>query len=164
MKKINIQKAIGAIEEYEAAVRCGKFNWDTEEHVDQRKWDAMIEYHSVLNNVRALLDDVQQKSQVRTIDADGIVTALRNVADKLGITEKAMNGITITVDLNAQDFPSGYKYTPYSTVFTAEFHNNAWYITDICRAETHKEKRAVIVEHTEESRAAILERFTQFTI
>lgn len=163
MKKINIQKAIAADERYND-LRSGKILCSSAEYREEQKKTAIVEYRAALRDVRAVLDDVQRRSQVRTIDADGIVTALREITEKFGITKKAMNGIAVTVDINAQDFPSGYKYTPYSTIFSAEFRNNAWYITDIFRAETHKEKKAVIVEHTEESRAAILARFTQFSI
>ena len=44
-----------------------------------------------------------------------------------------MKGISVTIDVNAQNFPATYSYTPESTIVKAVYKNCNWKITDIYR-------------------------------
>lgn len=75
-----------------------------------------------------------------------------------------MDGVTVAVDLNAQNFPNKYKGTPYSTIFEARYKSGSWRITDIYRAETRAQSKGCTVNLTEEAKAAILANFQTLSI
>lgn len=136
----------------------------------QEKWAAALEAKPRLQKdfeeaasaaLGAVLDEVQKRAKVRTISAGDIVSALYVIEKLLNISKKSMDGVSVTVDLNAQKFPSAYKYTPESTIFTAEYKRGQWRITDICRDTTKAPSNKAVVVHTDASRAAILERFSR---
>lgn len=102
------------------------------------------------------------RASVRTITADEIVTALCDTFETLGISKKAMDGVEVSIDLNAQDFPSAYKYTPESTIVDAIYKGGSWRVTSICRDACRRYSQRIRVKHTEASREAILSRFTTF--
>lgn len=89
-----------------------------------------------------------------------VLQSLCDVEDVLGITHKALKGVKVKIDPNAQTFPSAYKYTPESTQFNAEFDGKEWKITRIYRDTCGRHK--VRVEHTEASKAAIVEKLTRW--
>ena len=105
------------------------------------------------------LAKVQERAKARTISAERILLTLTDVEETLDIPKKAMNGITVTIDDNAQHFPNAYKGIPESTRFTATY-KNGWRVTDICRAPTRSPSNRVTVDHTDDSRAALIKRFT----
>lgn len=109
-----------------------------------------------------VLLEVQGKAHVRTISALDIVSALADVESRLRITKKALNGVSVVIDLNAQDFPSAYKWTPDSTIFWAMFKLGRWFITDIKRDTTRRASQRVVVFHTEASKAALVSRFSSW--
>lgn len=113
---------------------------------------------NAMQKINEELDIIQAKSRVRTITAKDVKEWLEHVERTLSITKKALDGVKVIIDPNAQEFPSAYKYTPESTQFTATFKNGSWRIENIERARCGKIHCRII--HTEESRAAIIERFS----
>lgn len=107
------------------------------------------------------IKEAEGRASARTITAEEILSTLIRIEDDLHISKKAMNGINVTVDINSQSFPKAYKYTPESTHFSAEYKNGSWRLTDIYRAEC-KSSFHIHIEHTEESKKAIIERLSNF--
>jgi len=101
--------------------------------------------------IESELSKIQSKSKVRTL-------MTFEVADTLKITKKAMNGISVIIDVNAQSFPSAYKYIPQSTIFEAVYKNGSWRVTDIYRGRCGNIR--VKIHHTDDSLKAIQERFS----
>lgn len=101
------------------------------------------------------------RATARTITAGNILDTLDYIERELKISKKAMNGIHIRADINAQKFPGAYKYIPESTHFQATYKNGSWRITSITR-EVCRQGMHIEVTHTEESRKAILDRMSKF--
>jgi hypothetical protein len=112
------------------------------------------------SELAAATRDAQQGARVRTITADDIVAALIDITDKLDISQSAMDGVTATVDCNAQRFPHCYRGRPESTVFTAQYRRGAWIVTDIHRDDC----KAIRVRMglTDTARAALAAKYDRF--
>lgn len=127
--------------------------------------EAEQDFTTAAEKLTAALDEVQSRCTVRTVDAITVINDLIDIQAKLGISKKALKGVKVTIDHNAQSFPNAYKYIPESTIITAEYKSGGyWSITGISRKACHGPSRAVIVEHTEESKKAIIDRLTAFSI
>lgn len=177
MKEINLKKVMMAYNKSENAFinlkqardyakMCagGVYEMKSLEMADSAM-NTWKEYSKELDNVLfEVLDnaisDAQGKSRERIICPCDIISDLRDVEEKLGISKQAMDGITVSIDHHAQNFPRAYKYRAQSTRFEAVFKNGSWRITDIRRDDTRRESQKVIVTHTEESKKALLNRFT----
>ena len=69
------------------------------------------------------------KATKRLLTVEAIEKELENIVTFLGITKKALNGTSVDVNVNAQTFPSSYKYAPAATIFTALYASGSWHIT-----------------------------------
>lgn len=106
------------------------------------------------------IKEEEGRATARTITAEEVVDELERIETRLGIAKKALNGVRVLVDMNAQSFPNAYKYTPESTHFEATFKNGSWRVTNIYRLRCCSPNKRVEVAHTEESRKAVIERMT----
>lgn len=119
---------------------------------------ATAEYES-LPEVIALtnaIKEVEGRASARTITAADIINSLKDYTETLGITKKAMEGVEVWIDPNAQKFPKAYKYDPTSTQFQAEYKSGCWRITEITRF--HCDTRKVVATMPEATKKAIIER------
>lgn len=105
------------------------------------------------------IKEAEGHATVRKITASDIIDSLDSVVKTLAISKKSMEGIEVSVDLNAQKFPNTYKYAPESTHFRAIYKSGSWRITKIWR-DTCIERKPIRIYHTESSLDALLERFT----
>lgn len=171
MKEINLKEAVTLYRHHEKAANDLKHylrlaqrssSWEGDLRIaEKREVDSKALLESEVTYVISpYLDEVQKRCKARTICADGIVQALCFVEDELRISKKSMDGISVEIDLNAQHFPNAYKGIPDSTQFSARFKNGYWRVTDIRRAECRAPGRAYVIHHTDESKAALIERFT----
>ena len=167
MKPINIKSTMSFFGDWVKASKREHENWKYYRDADRTAKDeeqTAERYYLMLSDkgylsLASKLAEVQERAKARLISAERILLTLTDVEETLGIPKKAMNGISVTIDDNAQRFPNAYKGIPESTQFTAEY-KNGWRVTDICRAPTRSPSRRVTVEHTDESRAALINRFT----
>lgn len=115
------------------------------------------------SKVEAVLNDVQKRARVRTVDVDEVYEAAKWIEEKLCIPKKHMEGIVATVDMNAQSFPNSYKYMPESTIFVLERKNNKWALTNCYRGECrpNPDKRFSL-KLTEKARECIIRNHEQF--
>ena len=105
------------------------------------------------------INEAEGYSRARTITAYQIVTILDDVLTTLSISKKSMEGVHVTVDINAQKFPTTYNYRPESTYFHAVYKSGSWRIDRIWR-DTCRGSKTVIIHHTEASKEALIERFS----
>lgn len=122
---------------------------------------AINEYNTVVESLKNAIKEAEGRASARTITAEEILSTLIRIEDDLHISKKAMDGIRMIADINSQSFPRAYKYTPESTHFSAEYKNGSWRLTDIYRAEC-KNSFHIHIDHTEESKKAIIERLSNF--
>lgn len=114
--------------------------------------------------ITSILEDVQARCKARTIDFRDIELALDNVEKKIGIPKCRLDGTTVTVDVHGADFPSAYKYTPESTIFSAANIKGKWYITSIKRSTTRRFNQRVACTLSEAAKSAVVERLSRFSI
>lgn len=108
----------------------------------------------MLNALQESIKEAEGKARERKLNYHDIFYYLEKVEKKLDITKKAMEGVKVFCDPNAQEFPRAYKWTPESTQFTAEYKNGTWRITDIFRDDCGRHK--ISIKLTEEAEQAIL--------
>lgn len=173
MKAINIKPALQALKEKDAAREHLRHTHEftrlygdvDRDEARARLRDAETKYYQIANDLLGTaIKEAEGKARERTITADQIVAAVSEIDQKLSISKKAMEGLTVDVDINAQDFPHAYKFTPMSSQFQAEFKNGSWRIICIARDRCRRHAQNVIITHTEASREAIVDRFTTFRI
>lgn len=105
------------------------------------------------------INEANGKCQVRTITETAIYEALIQYERKLNIPKKYMDMIAVSVDINAESYPSAYKYTPTSTKFTAMNIKGKWHITSIFRGDQGKTNHKYVSALTEEAANKIIERY-----
>lgn len=171
MKEINLKKSVALYRQHEKDVSDFRHylrlaqnssSWEGKlrESESREKDSKALMEDEISCSISPILDEVQKRCKARTICAEDIVKALCFVEDELRISKKSMDGISVEIDLNAQPFPNAYKGIPDSTQFSARFKNGYWRVTDIRRAECRAPGRAYVINHTDESKAALIERFT----
>ena len=101
-------------------------------------------------------------ARARTIDAEIVYNALTHVEEKLNVSKTALDGTTCSIDWNADDFPSAYKWVPESTIFQAEFKNGSWRITGIRRDQTHRFTQRYRLVLSEKAKQALIDRYSTF--
>lgn len=172
-KAINIKTACKLYEALHGAEKARRYYFRTaselgfsaDEELAQKYTAQVKQLQEELNAessrlLGAELDAVQARAKVRTVTPCEIVEALHDLQKHLDIPKKALEGVKVHFDLNAQAFPSAYKYTPESTHVSAEFKGGSWRITNISREECRRPSFKFTVTHTDASRAALLQRFT----
>ncbi len=104
------------------------------------------------------------RAKERRISVEDIINALTEVDERLSIisTRTDAVGTIVHVDVNAQRFPSAYKYVPESTHFSAELKRDGWRIVSIFRERTKGPKGRITMELTAATKARIVERVSTF--
>ena len=123
----------------------------------------ILDKDNKITELEKAINEAQSKARTRTITTSTVINTLAKVQKQLNIPKKSMKGISISVDYYAQKFPPAYKGIPESTHFKAEYDGRHWRITDICRAKC-RYSGEVIINHTEESKKAIINRFSILSI
>ena len=110
------------------------------------------------------LDELQKRCSARTISGENILYALEEIEHHLDIPKVQMDGITVCVDLWAQNFPSAYHFTPESTFFCAENHKGKWTITEVYRSYTRRLSQRVVCQLSDSAKEAILKAHSTFWV
>lgn len=109
------------------------------------------------------LDEIQSRCKTRTISAADVAYILSEVENSLGISKKAMKGVTVLYS-GAEKFPNAYKYFPESTHFTAEYSGTAWKIVSINRTTCPNRTKNTEVVLTDEAKNAIIDAHSKLEI
>lgn len=123
---------------------------------------AKAALHAELDKLNAIIASEEGRAKERRIDARMVCEAIEQIEDRLSLPKKRMEGIIAEVDMNAQDFPSAYKWKAQSTRLRMEYRNGSWRILSIYRDDCRREKARYLLNLTEDARQAILERHTVF--
>lgn len=100
---------------------------------------------------------MEGRATARTVAAKDILKAIEDLEHKLGILKKDMEGITAVIDVNAQDFPRAYKYTPDSTIVEIVCKKSSWSLVSVERGWTRSTKHKYAVKLTPEAEQAIID-------
>ena len=123
----------------------------------------ILDKDSKIAELEKVINEAQGKARVRRISTSTVINTLAKVQKQLDIPKKSMKGISISVDYYAQKFPSAHKGILESTQFSAEYDGRHWRITNVYRAKC-RYSGEVIINHTEESKKAIINRFSVLSI
>lgn len=105
--------------------------------------------------VKALLDEVQKKSQVRTLTFEDINYFAKKAEEKLNVIPAKCRKGAVYHAGNCGKFPNAYKYVPYGTLVSLERGNRDWFITACYRGSCNGNNWMNI---TEEQKKRIAEK------
>lgn len=112
--------------------------------------------------ITAAIKEAEGRATARTLEYKDIKTALDRIEKRLGIAKKALLGVKVRVDVNAQTFPNAYKWTPESTHFVAERTASGWALTEVYRDRVEGPNSRYIVKLTDEAKDAIIKACSAF--
>lgn len=112
--------------------------------------------------VQSQLDAANHLARTRTVDIDEVYSAVTVLERKFeDCTKKSMEGLTVNVDLNSQDFPNAYRGVPMSTHFTLVYEKRSWRFVSAERSRCGESKR-YDVTLTDLMREGLLKAFESF--
>lgn len=112
--------------------------------------------------VQSQLDAANHLARTRTVDIDEVYGAVTVLERKFeDCTKKSMEGLTVNVDLNSQDFPNAYRGVPVSTHFTLVYEKRSWRFVSAERSRCGESKR-YDVTLTGPMREELLKAFESF--
>lgn len=95
------------------------------------------------DQITEVIKAAEGRATARTINFADIYEACDTILLRyygLGASLAELDGMTVSVNVNAQDFPTAYKYTPEATWFDATYHNGKWRLTDVYRSRCTKNR------------------------
>ena len=111
--------------------------------------------------INALIKEVEGRATTRIIDFDLIIGVCEGVTKTLDLSKKYLEGTEIIVDYHAQKMPRSYKYTPYSTWFSAKFYSGAWHLMGVYRDHlTESEHKAICVNLSDTAKEGLIKHFS----
>lgn len=167
MKEINMKSIMEEYLSYRQAVDAAndyrrKKMLDCEQRCREIASNREKAYRATYKKLENVIDETEHRCTVRCISVDDICRYLIAVEKRLDITKKAMNGVTVTIDIHAQNFPSAYRGTPESTYFKAVYKNGSWRITEISRRRTSRAGHGTMIHLTEDAKTALLSRVIEY--
>lgn len=123
----------------------------------------ILNSESKMHQLQKELDEIQKRCKARTISAADVAYILNGVEKALGISKKAMKGVTVRYS-GAETFPSAYKHTPESTHFDAEYTGTCWKVVSINRTTCPNRIKNTQVVLTDEAKKAIIEAHSELEI
>lgn len=118
--------------------------------------------HKHDDEIQSQLDRANHLARTRTVDIDEVYGAASVLEQKLkDCTKKSMEGLTVHVDLNSQDFPNAYRGVPMSTHFVLVYEKHSWRFVYAERMRCGVSKR-YDVTLPDAMREELLKRFESF--
>lgn len=111
-----------------------------------------------LQQLQGIISEAEGKAKIRTITAQQMVDACISVSGMLGISKKAMEGVIIDADLNAEKLPNAYKYAAMSTQFRAQYSGGSWRLLSVSRGYLRQRTTSNVFQLTDAAKAAIIEQ------
>lgn len=126
-----------------------------------RMCESQKAFCGVLNIFDYDINEIQMHAKSRTISANQILAFFEKL--NLPGAKKSYYGTKIKLDLNAQSYPSAYKWTPAATMVYAEFTRSGWTVYDIKREEQnkHPKSRVTYIELPETAKAEFIKFFVE---
>lgn len=113
--------------------------------------------------ITAFIDEAEGRSSMRCLTYVDIENAIARIENRLNIPRKAMEGLRYSVDVNAQTFPSAYKYRAESTHMVIEYSKGQWRLMSVSRDTTRRQGHEfACINMPEETRNAIISRMVTF--
>lgn len=117
---------------------------------------------SNMGKLETMIREAEGRASARLLTVEDIVDALEAVEQRLLLvsTKTDALGTSVEVDVNHQDFPRAYKYTPESTHFCAKLQSNGWKVYMIQRDTCWSRTRFAHIEYTAQTKAHMIDRLS----
>jgi len=117
-----------------------------------------------VKKVNEVLKTANGKASCRTLEYTDIISMIEKIEKKLKtlLHKKDWRGLTIDCDYNAQNFKSGYYFTPYSTQITLLRGTTSWFIIDCERSDCKPESKKFILYLTDTQKVQLVQFVTQY--
>ena len=122
----------------------------------------MLIKESNRDKIEKMIKEAEGKARERTITYGDMIRAIDRIEGFLDIPKKYMEGIEADVDVNAQDFPKAYKYTPKSTQFIMIKKKSGWDLRLVLRHITRRHNHTFHLELTDLAKEAIIKTHSEF--
>lgn len=86
-----------------------------------------------MEKINNTIKEVEGRASARLLSYSSIQKAITEVENSIPVAKKYMVGVKVHLDVNAQDFPKAYRYTPDSTHVVIERTKSAWKLIDVHR-------------------------------
>ena len=115
------------------------------------------------NKIQNALDEVQKRCTARTIDYEDILAELKAVEYQFSTvcTKKGFEGTTVLIDVNGQTFPNAYKFSAYSTQFSAVYLKSKWRLMYIGRDFCKSYNQRWYIHLSETAKQSILDSYSK---
>ena len=115
------------------------------------------------DKIEKALDEVQKRCTARTIDYYDIVNELKSISNQFSrvCTKKAFEITSVLIDVNGQNFPNAYKFSPESTQFGAIYLKGKWRLVYIGRnyCKSYAQRWSIYLSET--AKRSILESYSK---
>jgi hypothetical protein len=116
------------------------------------------------NKLTEAIKAAEMRTRTRKITSEDVIKGCSIAEVRMGIPRKHMDGVTISVDMNAQKFPNCYNGIPESTQFDAINRKGKWYVTKIYRSRCRYAGHEVEIKLTDAAKAHVIKRVEGFTL
>lgn len=113
------------------------------------------------NKLKEAIKAAEGRARTRTITPADIVEGCRMAEERMGIPRKHMDGVSISADMNAQNFAKSYSGIPESTQFVAKNVRGKWYVTHVYRDRCSGAERKVKIRLTDAAKAAVIQHIEE---
>ena len=113
--------------------------------------------------ISSALDEIQKRCTVRTVTVEDMDRILEEVADRIGISKKALTGTKVYYT-GAEKFPNAYRHIPESTHFSAEYNGKAWVVLCVSRDICPNRINNVGTQLSDTAKDAVMERLANMEI
>lgn len=110
------------------------------------------------NKLSEAIKAAEVRTRTRRITPEDITEGCHMAEKRMGIPRIHMDGVSISVDMNAQKFPSCYKGIPESTHFNAINRKGKWYVTEVYRSKCRYAGHEVKIRLTDAAKEAVIRR------
>lgn len=113
-----------------------------------------------LDQIAEAIAAEQGRARERTISAADVVDSCEEIAARLSIPKKHMEGIRARVDRHAQTVAARYRFPMESTQFSVEYRRGSWRLLSVSRSRVAAPSRRIVLDLPEAARVALVSRFS----
>lgn len=97
---------------------------------------AEAEYNAAATQIAEAIKTAEGRARERLLTVAELIAAVDTIEDKFSaVKKKNRGGMAVAVNVHAQRFPSGYKWTPESTWARLVWTRRGWCLINIGRGE-----------------------------
>lgn len=115
------------------------------------------------NKIEKALNEVQGRCKTRLITYEDILLELKDVDEQFSkvCTKKAFENTEVLIDVNGQTFPGSYKFSAYSTQFSAVYLKSKWRLMYIGRDFCKTYNQRWYIHLSETAKECILHEYSK---